>query len=261
MTAAALTLALAVLVAPTRNRRLAGPRADVRAGSLRMPIVVLATALSVAGLMVAPPTVMIAVGVVAGTAGLRHRRRVRRRDRTSEAAALQAAMDVLVGELRVGAHPVAAFGNAAAEVDGVVATAMRAVAARARLGADVAAGLRSVGARSALPTHWERIAVCWQLAETHGLAIGTLMRTVQHDIVARERFSSKVNSGMAGARATATLLAVLPAAGIGLGQLIGAEPVRFLVAGGVGGWLLVIGVILVCGGLLWSDRITRAVLA
>jgi tight adherence protein B len=28
----------------------------------------------------------------------------------------------------------------------------------------------------------------------------------------------------------------------------------------VGGWLLVVGVTLVCGGLLWSDRITdRAV--
>ena len=47
-----------------------------------------------------------------------------------------------------------------------------------------------------------------------------------------------------------------PAVGVGLGQLIGADPVRFLLSGGIGGWLLVIGVMLACTGLLWSDRIT-----
>jgi tight adherence protein B len=41
--------------------------------------------------------------------------------------------------------------------------------------------------------------------------------------------------------------------------LIGAEPVSFLVSGGMGGWLLVIGVALACGGLLWSDHITAQV--
>jgi tight adherence protein B len=66
---------------------------------------------------------------------------------------------------------------------------------------------------------------------------------------------------MAGARATSGVLAVLPVLGIGLGQMIGAEPVRFLFGGGVGGWLLVIGVALSCAGLLWSDRITSGVLA
>ena len=70
---------------------------------------------------------------------------------------------------------------------------LRAVAARARLGADVAAGLRSVGARyRRLPAHWERLAVCWHLAQTHGLAIATLMQTAQRDIVERERFSARV---------------------------------------------------------------------
>jgi tight adherence protein B len=41
-----------------------------------------------------------------------------------------------------------------------------------------------------------------------------------------------------------------------LGQLIGADPVAFVLAGHVGGWLLVVGVTLVCLGLLWSDHIT-----
>ena len=67
---------------------------------------------------------------------------------------------------------------------------------------------------------------------------------------------------MAGARATATILAGLPVLSVLMGQLIGARPMAFLLGGQLGGWLLVVGLTLVCGGLLWSDRITdRAVRA
>jgi tight adherence protein B len=38
--------------------------------------------------------------------------------------------------------------------------------------------------------------------------------------------------------------------------LIGAAPLSFLLSNVVGGWLLVVGVALVCAGMLWSDRIT-----
>ncbi len=61
---------------------------------------------------------------------------------------------------------------------------------------------------------------------------------------------------MAGARATATILAALPVLGVLLGQLIGARPLSFLLSGHAGGWLLVVGSMLACVGLLWSDRIT-----
>ncbi len=64
---------------------------------------------------------------------------------------------------------------------------------------------------------------------------------------------------MAGARATAVILAGLPLLGILLGQLIGAQPLSFLLSGHAGGWLLVVGLALACGGLLWSDRITDRV--
>jgi tight adherence protein B len=219
-----------------------------------------------AGAVAVVLAVMLPVGVVAAcsivgiTLLTRRRRRVRLGRRAAESEALQGALEVLVGELRVGAHPVAAFSDAATEVDGVVAASLRAVAARARLGADVAAGLRSVATSSSLPTHWERLAVCWQLAQDHGLAIATLMQTAQRDIVERGRFSAKVDAGMSGARTTAAVLAGLPLLGIGLGQLIGADPVTFLLSGGAGSWLLVIGAAFACGGLLWSDHITAQVL-
>lgn len=261
MSGAALALALALLTAPRPSRhRLRGrgpiPRVVAPSAWALVPLgvvfaFVLAAATSVG--------LVAAAAMVGATVEVRRRSRRRRRARAAETAALRGALDILVGELRVGAHPVAALAAAADDVDGVVATALRTIAARARLGADVAAGMLGVAGRSSLPGQWHRLAVCWHLAQTHGLAIGTLMQTAQRDLVERERFSARVDAGMAGARATAAVLAGLPAVGVGLGQLIGADPLRFLVSGGFGGWLLVIGVLLACAGLLWCDRITGGV--
>ena len=223
---------------------------------LAIPVVILGMAVA----MTMPVTVTLAAAILVGTLVLRRRRGRARRARAAEASTLQGALDLLVGELRVGAHPVAAFDIAAREVDGPVAASLRAVAARARLGADVATGLRSSAGSSRLPAHWERLALYWQLAQSHGLAIATLMRAAHRSIVERERFSSRVDAGMAGARATATVLAGLPLLGVCLGELIGADPLGFLLTGGAGGWLLVVGVTLACCGLLWSDRITGRVL-
>lgn len=258
MTTAAVGLALAVLIAPVSpTDRLIPAGSGGRPVRWWLPVGVVGAGCAVAALVWLPAPVMLAAALAAGCLAVRRRHRRTMRRRAAEAAGLQDALDVLIGELRVGAHPVTAFEVAAGEANGEVGAALREVAARARLGADVAAGLGSVARRSALPGHWQRLAVCWQLAEQHGLAIATLIRTAQRDIVERERFSSKVHAELAGARTTAALLAGLPVLGVGLGQAIGAHPVRFLLTGGT--WLLVIGVGLVCCGLLWSDRIISGV--
>jgi len=254
---AALALAAALLVAPgPPTRRLGLHRPSRPAGRLVVTIAVGVGALS----LVAPPTAVAAGAIVVAAAVTRRRGAAARARRDAEAVALQGALGVLVGELRVGVHPVVAFETAAAEVDGPTALALRAVAARARLGADVAAGLLAVARQSGLPGHWERLSVYWRLAQTQGLAIVALMRTAQNDIVERERFASRVMAATAGARATAAILAGLPILGVGMGHLIGADPVRFLLFDRVGGWLLLIGVALACAGLCWSDRIVAGVL-
>jgi len=253
MSIPALSLAFAILVLPPPRRR---PAEAPAARRRRLPVLSVAVALAAVVAVTVPFTVTLAAAISAGTLGLRHRRSAVQRGRAAEAAALQGALDVLVSELRAGAHPVAAFDVAAREVDGPVANCLRAVAARARLGGDVAGGLRSFAESSRLSGHWHRMALFWRLGQTHGLAIATLMRTAHRDIVERERFAARVEAGMAGARTTAMVLAGLPVLGIGLGQLIGADPLSFLISGGAGGWLLVVGVSLACCGLLWSDRIT-----
>ena len=256
---AALALSAAALVLPSSPRRRLA-----RTGRHRVParvagwmtVCTLATSAVFLSL-----TTVFALGIFGVTMALRYRR-WRRNDRgVAESRELETAIDILVGELRVGAHPAQAFAVAGDETAGPVSDSCRAVAARARLGADVSAGLRNVAEASALPAQWDRLAVCWQLAADHGLAMSTLMRAAQRDIAERQRFSAHVKSAMAGARATATILASLPVLSVLMGQLIGARPVAFLLGGHAGGWLLVVGLTLVCGGLLWSDRITDRAMA
>jgi tight adherence protein B len=258
---AAVALAASVLVLPSSPRqRLARAAHDRKGLPPRAAGWVTLCALAV-GFVLLPLTTVLAVSVLAATLVLRSRRR-RRGDRGSaESHELETAIDVLVGELRAGAHPAVAFAVAAQETAGPVAGACRAVAARARLGADVAAGLRGVGETSVLQAHWERLAVCWQLAADHGLAMSALMQAAQRDIAERQRFSGQVRSAMAGARATAAILASLPLLSVVMGELIGARPMAFLLGGRLGGCLLVVGLTLVCGGLLWSDRITDQAIA
>ena len=260
MSGAAMALAMAVLVYPATPFRRVETLGLLRRARRRPPVLPCMVALGVVSAVVLPAGVVVAGALVAATVWARRRRRIRAAGRAAESSALQGALDVLVAELRVGAHPVAAFDVAAAEVDGVVAASLRAVAARAWLGADVAAGLRTVADRSSMSAHWERLAVCWQLAQDHGLSIATLMQTAQRDIVARERFSADVDAGLTGARTTAAVLAALPVLGVGLGELIGAKPLSFLLSNDAGGWVLVAGVTLACAGLLWSDHITARVL-
>ncbi|OBG85529.1 hypothetical protein A5699_24145 [Mycobacterium sp. E802] len=256
MTISALALAAALLLWPVTTRRAAVLRRSRVPQRRRTPVELMVTVLGVVVAVLVSFPAALAVVAVATTVTVRRRRAFTRRRRHEESAALQAALDVLVGELRTGVHPVNAFDTAAAEATGPVRQGLSAVAARARLGADVAAGLEDAAASSRLPMHWYRLAACWRLAHAYGLSIAALMRTAQRDIVERERFSSHVQAAMAGPRTTAAVLAGLPVAGLVLGQLIGARPLAFLCGPGIGGWLLGIGVLLACAGLTWSDRIT-----
>jgi tight adherence protein B len=259
--AAALALSVAVLILPSSPRRRLACDGQVRKPfPLRTAGWLAACALAVS-IVLLPLTTVFAGAIFAGTMSLRYRRRRRCGRAIAESQELETAIDVLVGELRVGAHPASAFAVAAEETAGPVASACRAVAARARLGADVTTGLRGVAETSALPAHWGRLAVCWQLAADQGLAMSTLMQAAQLDIVERQRFSAQVRSGMAGARATAAILASLPVLSVLMGELIGARPVAFLLGGWLGGVLLVVGLTFVCGGLLWSDHITERAVA
>ncbi|WP_100459843.1 type II secretion system F family protein [Mycobacteroides abscessus] len=245
-------LAAALLLVPQRYRRLDQPgMSPVRwTGKL---VAAPLSALALTALWLLPLSVVVSAVVVAGTGALRWRRRRRSRVESEELDCTASGLDVVVGELRVGAHPVRAFEIAAVELNGAAGEAFAAIAARARLGVNVDRALpRSVPARA----QWNRITRSWSLAQRHGLAVADLLDACRADLQERQQFTARVNAGLAGPRATAVVLTGLPVAGIGLGQMIGARPLSVLCAGGVGGALLVVGVTLACAGLLWADAIT-----
>jgi tight adherence protein B len=202
---------------------------------------------------------LVAAVMVAGTVAIRVRRAKGDRRRNVECAYLLDALEAVIGELRVGAHPSAAADVAARESRGEAARAFAVSAARSRLGGSGAQGLRHPD--SIVETELSRIADAWQVAENHGLALAELLSAARADLLGRTRFRGRTTAALAGPRATAGVLACLPLLGIGLGQLMGAAPLYVLLSPGAGTVLLPLGAGLACSGLLWTDAITRKVLA
>ena len=108
---------------------------------------------------------------------------------------------------------------------------------------------------------WQRIGTAWQLSDQHGLPMIDLLCRGACGSAGAERFRRPTRAGLAGPRATATVLAGLPALGIALGQATGADPVGVLTGGGLGGLLPIVGTALVVAGLCWSDRTWKRVSA
>lgn len=260
MSVVVMVLAGALVVYPPRGTRFR-LRAIVSGATGKVPgprraLPAAGTALvggSVGALLGGPlPALAAALVAVVGQRRWRARREAIGAHRT--ALALVAALEVLVAELRVGAHPALACAVAAEEVDGPVAAVFSAAAARARLGASAADGLRA--AEPGLDAELDRVAAVWRVAEERGVALADLVEAVRCDLVGRLRFRSRTQAALAGPRATASVLAALPLLGIVLGQAIGAAPVQLLLRNRPGGVLLLLGTVLVCAGLAWSERIT-----
>lgn len=198
-----------------------------------------------------------AAAVAGGTGWHRLRRRRARDRRIVEVNWLATGIEVVIGELRVGSHPATASAVAADECGGVASTALRGAASRSRLGGRAADGIAA--ADLVLAPELDRLAAAWRVADEHGLALAELLDAVRGDMLGRRRFRERTDASLAGARATALVLAGLPILGVALGQLMGADPLRILLGGGLGGMLLLIGTALGCAGLLWTDAITGKV--
>ncbi|MDF3280611.1 MULTISPECIES: type II secretion system protein F [unclassified Gordonia (in: high G+C Gram-positive bacteria)] len=214
----------------------------------------------------------VAAGLVAGVYGWRAHRRRAAEQADARRDDLLTALSLMIAELSVGAPPAHACAAAAAEMsamagatrDGVtgqadsVASALSMLAGRAELGGGI---LIDPTAAHGADESWQRIAVAWQTSEAHGLPLADLLGSVRSDLLARKAFVERTRAGMAGPRATATVLAGLPVLGIALGQATGAQPLSTLLGGGLGGILLVGGTALVASGLLWADSIAAKVVA
>jgi tight adherence protein B len=145
----------------------------------------------------------------------------------------------------------------------------------AALGADLRAGLPPASAADRLPKAEtptsgrsqyavraeRRIAdltdAVWRLAEQTGAPAADLVERIEADSRAADRAKASAAAQAAGAQATALLLAALPLAGIGLGYMIGADPLRVLLHTPLGGVCAAAAVVLQCAGMLWADRLAN----
>ncbi|MFB7877455.1 type II secretion system F family protein [Nocardia sp. NPDC056064] len=199
--------------------------------------------------------IALAALIVGVTFAVRRRRGLGERNRRQECGYLLAGLEAVIGELRVGAHPSAAAESAANESRGEAARVLSVSAGRSRLGGSGADGW--IHPDSPVAEELSRIANAWRVAEQHGLALAELLAAARTDLLGRLRFRDRTEAALAGARASATVLAGLPVIGIALGQLMGAAPLSVLFTSPAGQLLLPLGATLACCGLLWTDAITR----
>lgn len=157
-------------------------------------------------------------------------------------------LEALVTEVRGGADPAAALVASSRSVPGVVP---HGEAAAGGFG-DVVAALRSDGARSPLV---RAVAACWEVASGSGAGLASSLATLADAGREDARLHRELQAGLAEPRATALVLAALPVVGLGLGALLGADPVGWLLGSAPGMLVLTAGLGLEALGAWWAWRI------
>ncbi len=109
--------------------------------------------------------------------------------------------------------------------------------------------------RAADSPELREVGILWGLASSHGLPVADLLVRARDRLDQSQRHRAATEAALSGPKTTAVVLSALPLAGVAMGSAMGAEPLRVLFGGGLGGWLLFAGTGLVCAGFLTCSRI------
>lgn len=146
---------------------------------------------------------------------------------------------------------------------------LSAAARAAGLGRPVAAAIREAcrrppaAARSRDRTGtaagvWMSVAACIETAEASGSPLAGVLDRLANQLESDADAAAARAVALAGPRATAQVLSVLPVAGLGLGMLMGADPFATLLATPLGSMCLGLGCALTLVGRWWSARLVRS---
>ncbi|MDQ1702083.1 MAG: tight adherence protein [Frankiaceae bacterium] len=124
---------------------------------------------------------------------------------------------------------------------------------------DVASALRQAGAAPGA-AGLLRLEACWRVCERSGAPLAPAVAGLADALRDDEQVRREVGAQLAGPRATAVLLALLPAFGLLLGGALGGRPVAVLLGTPLGRGCLLVGLALEVAGLLWTRRLTHAAL-
>lgn len=185
-----------------------------------------------------------------GVFGVRQVRAGRERSRVAARRTEVLELVVLMGaELRAGVLPARMLAGLADDFP-VLVPAARA----AELGGDVAGVLRDAAATPGRGLLRD-LGGAWQVAERSGAPLASVLTRLAEATRIEQDIAREAQAGVAPARATGRLMAVLPAFGLLLGSGMGGNPVEVLLASWIGVFCLATGCGLACLGLVWIERI------
>jgi tight adherence protein B len=200
-----------------------------------------------------------------GAAGPWAARRAGRRTSADPSAALGAAVIAVAAELRAGRSAGDAWHAVLGVVTGPDGTPLAAdVLAAVAPGGTMLRGSGPVGLRRGATTAevLERrvagVLAATRLAGVVGAPLAGVLDGCARSLTADAEAESGVRAALAGPTQTTTLLTWLPVVGVGLGVLLGADPLGVLLDGGVGTAAGVTGGVLTVAGRAWVARMVAA---
>jgi tight adherence protein B len=168
---------------------------------------------------------------------------VRQRVETGEVLGLMAA------ELRAGVLPQRVMAGLSGDFP-----VLEAAARAAAMGGDVGGALRDASTAPGREVLRD-VAGAWWVSDRSGAPLVSVIERLEQSARADREIAREVEAGVAPARATGRLMAVLPAVGLLLGSGMGGDPIAVLTGTWVGAGCLAIGCVLACAGVAWIERI------
>jgi tight adherence protein B len=193
----------------------------------------------------------LALVVVGATAAGLTRQRRRRGSAVQGRAEVARACAALAAQLRVGQVPSEALVTAAADC-----AVLREARDTQEMGGDVTRAWR-IQARQPGYADLLDLARAWEVSSRSGAPMSAVLEHVAEELAADQSLRAVVAGELSAPRATGKVMAVLPGCGVGLGYLLGGEPIGWLLAGQLGWGCLLGGVVLACLGVMWIETLAE----
>lgn len=172
-----------------------------------------------------------------------------RRRAGARSTAVAESIGLMAAELRAGNLPQRVLAGLAPDFE-FLAPAARA----ADLGGDVPAALLDASNEPGAELLAE-LSGAWYVADRAGAPLARILDRLEQTAREDLEIEREVQSGLAPARATGRLMAVLPLFGLALGSGMGGDPVAILTSTLPGALCLAAGSALACAGVAWVERI------
>ncbi|MDN3354545.1 type II secretion system protein [Actinomadura sp. DC4] len=179
----------------------------------------------------------------------------RRRDVAKRRAAVIELCDGIAAELTAGRPAAVALIEAARVLPAV--PGLPSVIDAAERADDVPAALTEASAAEGCEG-LRLLAGCWRIGMDRGGMLASVIEGLAEALRDEQSHREEIALQLAGPRATARLLAGLPALGLGMAAVLGARPLTFLFASLPGALCLSLGLTLDATGLWWTARLARS---